>query len=161
MDRRHHAIASLDSLMRRAEERSRATGQSVDEAAAVVVEGLERAAALNARAAPLVPGCGVLVAVTGVLLKATPSSDGIAEFFAGLSVVFALAGFSFLARGPFVYAGRRVVGLATTAEDIAFAHRRLVRKDARAYRRGLLAGVGLTSLIVGSLVGAHISFNFG
>jgi hypothetical protein len=148
--------------MRCAEERARANGQSVDEAAAVIVEDLERAAAaLNARTAPLVPGCGLLVAVTGVLAKGAPSSDRIAEFFVGLSVLFALGGFSFLARGLFVYAGRRVVGLAPTAEDIAFARRRLVRKDTNAYRGGLLAGAGLTCLIVGILVGIHISFNFG
>ena len=50
--------------MRRAEERSRATGKSVDAAAAVVVADLKRAAAaLNARTAPLMPGCGVLVGV--------------------------------------------------------------------------------------------------
>ena len=36
-------MASLESLTRRAEELSRATGQSPDEAAAVVVEDLERA----------------------------------------------------------------------------------------------------------------------
>src|SRR5262249_56178983 len=36
--RRDYAIASLDSLMRRVEERSRASGQSLDEAVAVLVE---------------------------------------------------------------------------------------------------------------------------
>src|SRR5262249_7585218 len=73
--RRDSAIVSLGCLMRRVEERSRASGQSLDEAVAVVVEALERAAAaLNARTAPLVPGCGVLVAAAGLLVKAEPSS---------------------------------------------------------------------------------------
>ena len=146
--------------MRRAEERARATGQSLDEAAAVVVEDLERAAAaLNARTAPLVPGCGVLVAVTGLLLKAEPSSDGIAETFVGLAVLFAIGGFSFLTRALFAYAGRRTVGLSPTVDDIAFAHDRLVRKDANAHRGGMLAGIGLTCLIIGILFGVHISLN--
>lgn len=70
----HHTIASLDSVMRRVEERSRASGQSLDQAAAVVVEDLERAAAaLTARTAPQVPRSGVLVAAAGVLLKAEPA----------------------------------------------------------------------------------------
>jgi hypothetical protein len=103
-------IASLDSLMRRVEERSRASGQSMDEAAVVVVEDLERAAAaLNARTAPLVPGCGVLVAAAGLLLKAEPSSDVIAEFFLGLAVLFAVGGFSFLARALFIYSSTPAV----------------------------------------------------
>jgi hypothetical protein len=67
-------------MMRRAEECSRASGGSLDQAAAVVVEDLERAAtALSARTAPLVPACGVLVAAAGLLLKAEPSSDRLAE----------------------------------------------------------------------------------
>jgi len=144
-------------MMGRVEERSRATGQSLDQAAAVVVEDLERAvAALNARTAPLVPACGVLVAVTGLLLKAEPSSDGIAEYFLGLSVLFAVGGFSFLIRALFVYAGRRNVGLSPTADDIAFARDYLVRKQANAHRGGWLAGIGVTCLIIGILVGVHI-----
>ena len=56
------AAASLVSVTRRIEERSRASGQTLDQAAAVVVEGLERAAAaLTARTAPHVPSSGVLV----------------------------------------------------------------------------------------------------
>lgn len=95
--RRDPAIASLDSLMRQVEDRSRASGQSLDEAAAVVVEDLERAAvALNTRTAPLVPGCGVLVAVIGVLLKAEPSSDRLAEVFLSLAILLAVPGFLFL-----------------------------------------------------------------
>ena len=49
-------------------------GQSLDQAAAVVVEDLERAAAaLTARTAPHGPSSGVLVAAAGVLLKAEPA----------------------------------------------------------------------------------------
>ncbi len=155
--RRHHAIASVDALTRRAEDESRATGQSLDECAAVVVEDLEgAAAALNTRVAPLVPGCGVLVAVTGLLLKAEPSRDGVPELFIGLSVLFAVAGFAFLARGLFLYAGRRLIGLTPTVEDIAFAHARLLRKHRSAQRGGTLAAISLTCLIVGVLLGVHI-----
>jgi hypothetical protein len=100
--------------MRRVEERSRASGQSLVQAAAVVVEDLERAAAaLTARTAPLVPGSGVLVAAAGVTLKAEPASSGVAEFFLGLVVLFAAKGFTFLTRALIVYAGRRNVGLCT------------------------------------------------
>ena len=64
-----YPVASRDSMLARAEEGSRATGQSLDEAA-VVVEDLERAAAaLSTRTAPLVPACGVLVATAGLLLR--------------------------------------------------------------------------------------------
>lgn len=159
---RTFAIASPDALVRRAEECSRTSGQSLDEAAAVVVEDLERAAAaLTARTAPLVPVCGVLVAVAGLLLKAEPSSDNIAESFLGLAILSAVGGLSFLARAHFLYVGCRNVGLAPTAGDIAFAHDRLVRKRADTHRGGWLAAVGLTCLIVGILVGAHISLNVG
>jgi hypothetical protein len=148
--------------MRRVEEHSRAAGQSLEEAAGVVVEDLERAtAALNARTAPLVPGCGVLVAVSGVLLKAEPSSDGLAEFFLGLAILLAVAGFTFLARALFVYAGRRYIGLSATVGDIAFARGGLVRKHANAHRGGWLAGIGLACLILGILFGIHISLNVG
>jgi len=148
--------------MRRVEERSRASGQSLDEAVAVVVEDLERAAAaLNARTAPLVPGCGVLVAAAGLLVKAEPSSDVIAELFLGLAVLFAIGGFSFLARGLFAYAGRRQVGLSPTVDDVASARDGLVRKHADARRGGWLAGIGLACLILGILFGTHISFTTG
>jgi hypothetical protein len=151
-------MASLDSLIGRAEELSRATGQSPDEAAAVVVEDLERAAAaLTARTAPLVPGCGVLVAVSGLAVKAEPASDPIAETFVSLAVLFAIGGFSFLTRALFLYAGRRIVGLSPTVDDIAFARDRLVRKHTSAHRGGFLAGIGLTCLIIGILAGVHIS----
>jgi hypothetical protein len=143
--------------MRRVEEHSRTAGQSLDEASGVVVEDLERAtAALNARTAPLVPGCGVLVAVSGVLLKAEPSSDGLPEFFLGLAILLAVAGFAFLARGLFVYAGRRYVGLSATVDDVAFARAGLVRKHANAHRGGWLAGIALACLILGILFGVHI-----
>jgi hypothetical protein len=156
--RKHQAIASLDCLARRVEERSRESGQSQDEAAAVVVEDLERAAvALNTRTAPLVPGCGVLVAVAGLLLKGEPSSDKISEFFLGLSVLFAVAGFSFLTRALFIYAGRRSIGLSPAVDDIAFAHDCLVRKHVNAHRGGWLAAIGLTCLIIGILFGIHIT----
>jgi hypothetical protein len=48
-----YPVASRDSMLRRAEERSRLTGQSLNEAAEMVVEDLERAtAALRARGRP-------------------------------------------------------------------------------------------------------------
>jgi hypothetical protein len=145
-------------LIRRAEELSRTTGRSLDEAAAVVVEDLERAAAaLTARTAPLVPGCGVLVAVSGLAVKAEPSSNPLAETFVSLAVLFAVGGFSFLTRALFLYAGRRIVGLSPTVDDIAFARGRLVRKQTSAHRGGLLAGIGLTSLIIGILAGVRIT----
>lgn len=152
-----HAIAPLDCLTSRAEEGSRATGQSLDEASAVVAEDLERAAAvLNVRTAPLVPGCGVLVAVSGLLAKAEPSSDGLAEAFVSLAVLFAIGGFAFLTRALFAYAGRRNVGLSPTVDDIAFAREGLVRKHANAHRGAWVAGIGLACLIIGILFGVHI-----
>ena len=154
-----NAIGSLDSLIRRAEELSRATGQSQDEAAGVVVEDLERAvAALTARTAPLVPGCGILVAVSGLAAKAeTPNP--IADTFVSLAVLFAIGGFAFLTRALFLYAGRRIVGLSPTVDDIAFARDRLVRKQTSAHRGGWLAGIGLACLIIGILAGVHISID--
>ena len=157
-----YAVASRDSMVRRAEERARATGQSLDEAAAGVVEDLERAAAaLSARTAPLVPACGALVAAAGLLLKAGPSSDGIAEVFLGFAVLFAVLGLSFLARGHFIYAGRRTIGLPPTVDDIAFARDRLVRKQACTHRGGWLAAIALVCLIVGILVGVQITLGAG
>jgi hypothetical protein len=155
-------VASRDSMRRRAEEGSRATGQSLDEAAAVVVEDLERAAtALSARTAPLVPACGVLVAVAGLLLKVGPSSDGIAEFFLGFAVLSAVLGLSFLARAHFIYAGRRIIGLSPTVDDIAFAGDRLVRKQACTHRGGWLAAIALACLVVGILAGVRITLGAG
>jgi hypothetical protein len=160
--RASHAIASLDALMRRVDELRLARGQSVDDAAAVVVEDLERAAAaLNTRTAPLVPGCGVLVAVSGLLAKAEPSSDRFAETFVSLAVLFAVGGFAFLTRSLFAYAGRREVGLSPTVDDIAFARDCLIRKHANAHRGGWLAGIGLFCLIIGILAGVHISVGSG
>jgi hypothetical protein len=151
------AIASLDSLIRRTEALSRATGQSQDGAAAVVVEDLEgAAAALVARTAPPVPGCGVLIAVSGLAAKAeTPNP--IADGFVSLAVLFAIEGFALLARAVFLYAGRRTVGLSPTVDDIALARDRLVRKHKSSRRGGWLAAVALTCLIIGILAGVHIS----
>jgi hypothetical protein len=158
---RGYPVASQEAMMRRAEECSRRTGQSLDEAAAVVVEDLERAAAaLGTRTAPLVPACGVLVAAAGLLLKAE-FSDGDGDVFLGLAVLSAVAGLSFLTRAHFIYAGRRTIGLPPTAGDIAFARDRLVRKHACAYRGGWLAGIGLACLIIGILAGARISLGAG
>ena len=158
---RAYPIASRDSMMRRAEECSRATGQSLDEAAKVVVEDLERAAAaLSTRTAPLVPACGVLVAAAGLLLKAG-FSDGVADIFLGFAVLFAVVGLSFLARANFIYAGRRIIGLSPTVGDIAFARDRLVRKHACTYRGGWLAGIGLACLILGILLGVRITLGTG
>ncbi len=148
--------------MSRAEECSRAAGQSLDEAAAVVVEDLERAAAaLSARTAPMVPACGVLVAAAGLLLKVEPSSARIADIFLGFAVLFAVVGLSFLIRGHFIYVGRRAIGLSPSVDDIAFARDWLVRKYACTHRGGWLAGIGLACLILGILLGAHISFGTG
>jgi len=148
--------------MRRVEERSRASGQSLDEAAAVVVEDLERAAAaLTARTAPLVPGSGVLVAAAGILLKAEPSPNGITQFFLGFAILFAVAGFSFLIRALIIYAGRRTVGLVPTVDDVAFARDSLVRKHADAHYGGWLAALGLACLIIGILSNTHISVTLG
>jgi hypothetical protein len=148
--------------MRRAEDQSLASGQSLDDAAAVVVGDLESAAAaLNARIAPLVPGCGVLVAVTGLLLKAEPSSDAIAESFLGLGVLCAFAGLALLIRALVVYVGRRSIGLSPAASDIAFARDCLARKHANARRGSWLAGIAIGCLILGILFGVHISFNAG
>lgn len=154
---RGYAVASSDSMMRRAEERSRLTGRSLDEAAAVVVEDLERAAAaLSTRTAPLVPACGVLVAAAGLLLKAE-FSDVIGDLFLGLAVLSAVLGLSFLTRAHFIYVGRRTIGLSPAADDIAFAHDCLVRKHAYSYRGAWLAGIGLACLILGILVGVRIT----
>jgi hypothetical protein len=109
------------------------------------------------RTAPLVPGCGLLVAVSGFFVKAESSSRPIAETFAGLAVVLAAGGLSFLTRALFLYAGRRVVGLSPVLDDIAFARVRLVRKHTSADRGALWAGIGLTCRIIGILVGVHIS----
>jgi hypothetical protein len=145
--------------MHRADALSRATGQSQDEAAAVVVEDLEQAAAaLTTRTAPLVPGCGVLVAISGLAAKAeTP--DPVADVFVSLAVFFAIGGLAFLARALFLYAGRRTLGLAPTVDDIAFARDRLVRKHTSSNRGGWMAAIGLTCLIIGILSGVHISIS--
>jgi hypothetical protein len=146
--------------MQRVEEHAKATGQTRDEVAAIVVEELETAAgALNTRTAPLVPGCGVLVALSGILAKAEPSSNGLSEAFVSLAVLWAVAGFSFLTFALFTYAGRPLVGLAPTVEDIAYARERLVRKRANAHRGGWLAGIGLVCLIVGILLGVRIQID--
>jgi hypothetical protein len=158
---RDYPVASRDAMMARAEECSRVTGQSLDEAAEVVVEDLERAAAaLSTRTAPLVPACGVLVATAGLLLRAG-FSDGVADIFLGFAVLFAVLGLSFLARAHFIYAGRRSIGLAPTVGDIAFARDRLVRKHAYTYRGGWLAGIGLACLILGILIGVRITLGPG
>jgi hypothetical protein len=159
---RDYAIAPLASLMRRVEDRSRATGQSLDEAAAIVVEDLERAAAaLTARTAPLVPACGVLVAAAGLMLKVEPASDPISEIFFSLTILSTVGALWFLIRAHFVYVGRRHVGLSPTVDDIAFTHRRLVRKHADVHYGGWLAGIGLTCLLLGILLGVRFSLNTG
>jgi hypothetical protein len=156
--RDQHSIASLDALIERAQELSRAGEQGEDAAAAVVVEDLEQAAAaLTARTAPLVPGCGVLVAVSGLAVKAEPTSNPVAESFVSLAVLLAIGGFAFLTRALFLYVGRRTIGLSPTADDIAFARDRLVQKQRSAQRGSVLAGIGLTCLIIGILAGVRIS----
>jgi hypothetical protein len=158
---RDYPVAPWDSMLRRAEECSRATGQSLDEAAAVVVEDLEQAAAaLSTRTAPLVPACGVLVAAAGLLLKAE-FTDGLADIFLGFAILSAVGGLAFLARAHFIYAGRRTIGLAPAVADIAYARDRLVRKNACTYRGGWLAGIGLTCVIAGILLGVPIPLGAG
>lgn len=148
--------------MRRVEESSVAGNLSADQAAAAVVEEIEAAAgALNTRMAPLVPGCGILVTAAGLLFKAEPSSHGLAEVLTGLAVVSAVGGMWLLTRGVFTYAGRRAIGLAPTVEDIAFARGRLVHKQTSGYRGGLLAGISLTSLLLGILLGVHLELGLG
>jgi hypothetical protein len=156
-----HRIASVEALSDRVEELCRTTGRSRDEASEVVVEDLERAAAtLTTRTAPMVPAVGILVALSGLLVKAEPSSGHpVAEAFVGLAIFFAIAGFSFLTRALFLYAGRRVIGLSADFEDIAYARARLVIKRTSAHRGAVLAGLGLTCLIIGILVGVHISIS--
>jgi hypothetical protein len=77
--------------------------------------------------------------------------------FVNLSVLLAVAGFSFLTTALFLYAGRRTIGLAPTIDDIAFARDRLGRKRTSANRGAVLAGLGLAFLIIGILSGIHIS----
>jgi hypothetical protein len=143
--------------MRRVEESAGRSGQSETEAAKEVVEELEReTTALTLRNAPLIPGCGLLVAVSGVMLKAEPTSRPLSEFFLGGAVVLAVAGFTFLSRALFSYAGRRVIGLEPTLDDIEFAQRRLVSKLHNARRGGVLAGVGLILLVIGIATGVRL-----
>jgi hypothetical protein len=145
-------------LIRRAEEISRATGKSQDEAAAVVVGDLEAAtSALTTRMAPLVPGCGVLVAISGLAVKAEPTKNTLSEVFISLALLLAIGAFAFVTRALFLYAGRRTVGLSPAVDDIAFARGRLVKKTAAAHRGTVLAAISLTSLILGILVGVHIN----
>ena len=152
------AVASVGALTSRVEELARATGKTEDEAAAVVVQELESAAvALTTRTAPLVPGCGVLVAISGLVVKAEPTSRPLVQVFISFAIFFAIAGFALLTRALFFYAGRRVIGLAPTVDDIAFARDRLVRKHTSAHRGGLLAGIGLTFLIIGILAGVRVT----
>jgi hypothetical protein len=145
-------------LTARVEELAHATGKTEDEAAGIVVEELESAAgALTTRTAPLVPGCGVLVAISGLAVKAEPTTKPLVQVFISLSIFFAIAGFTFLTRALFLYAGRRVIGLAPTVDDVAFARDRLVRKHTSAHRGGLLAAIGLTLLIIGILSGVRVT----
>ncbi len=150
-------IASVDALMRRVEESARQSGLSVAEAARAVVEELEReAAALTLRTAPLVPGCGLLVAVSGIMLKSEPTSRPASEFFLGCAVVLAVVGFTFLSRALFTYAGRRVIGIEPAVEDIQFAQGRLVGKLRNARRGALFAGIGLACLLIGIVLGIRL-----
>lgn len=130
------------------------TGKSVDEAAAVVVEDFERAAAtLTTRTGPLLPACGAITAASGLLVKAELPGHAVAEAFASLAIAFAAGGLWFLTRGVFRNAGRPFVGLSPVLDDIADARARLVRKQASADRGAVLAGAGLMCLIVAILTG--------
>jgi hypothetical protein len=151
-------VASPEALIGRAEGISRTTGKSRDEAAAVVIGDLEAAAtALTTRMAPLVPGCGVLVAISGLAVKAEPAKNTLSETFISLALLLAIGAFGFVTRALFLYAGRRTVGLSATVDDIPFARGRLVRKQTNAYRGSVLAAISLASLVFGILVGVHIS----
>jgi hypothetical protein len=143
--------------MRRVEETAAQNGHSEAEAARAVVEELEReTAALTLRTAPLVPGCGLLVAVSGVMLKSEPTSRTASEFFLGTSVVLAVIGFTFLSRALFSYAGRRVIGLAPVVDDIQYAQCRLVSKLRNARRGATFAGIGLAFLLIGIVLGVQL-----
>jgi hypothetical protein len=123
-----------------------------------VIGDLEAAAtALTTRMAPLVPGCGVLVAISGLAVKAEPSKNTLSETFISLALLLAIAAFGFVTRALFLYAGRRTVGLSATIDDIPFARGRLVRKQTNAHRGSVLAAISLASLVFGILVGVHIS----
>ena len=61
----------------------------------------------------------------------------------------------------FTYAGRRAIGSLPTIEDIAFAHAGLARKCKTAHRGSWLAGISLTCLVLGILLGVHIHISSG
>jgi len=87
------------------------------------------------------------------LAKADFRSHKVAEGSASLAITFAATGLWFRTRGAFRYAGRSVVGLSPTLDDIALARACLIRKRTSANLGAVLAGAGLTCL----LTGVHIS----
>jgi hypothetical protein len=120
-------IPSVAALITEIEERQRVLGDTAEQATKAVVEELERAAAaINVRTAPLVPTCGLVVTRAGLLEKfITPTPPlGLAV----VTIVLAMGGLYFSVVAMFTHAGRRMVGLTPTKEDVAFVRARLIKK---------------------------------
>jgi hypothetical protein len=136
-------IPPLDSVEEHLDKRI-ASGESEDEATLAVVEDFERSgAATTARTTPLVPASGIIVAGAGILTK----QSGSAEYMAFLSMALALIGLALLAMSLFTHVGRRSVGVPPTREDVAFAHQRLLSKEANANRGSLFSALGFLVLL--------------
>jgi hypothetical protein len=139
-------IPSVADLITEIEERQRVLGDTAEQATKAVVEELERAAAaINVRTAPLVPTCGLVVTGAGLLEKfITPTPPlGLAV----VTIVLAMVGLYFSVVGMFTHAGRRMVGLTPTQEDVAFVRARLIKKEANAQIGSVLIPLGLIVLV--------------
>ena len=141
-------IPSVAALIGEIEERQRVLGEAAEQATKAVAEELERAAAaINVRTAPLVPTCGLVVAGAGLLEKfitPTPMLVGLAV----VAIVLAMVGLYFSVVSIFTHAGRRMVGMRPTQEDLAFARARLIKKEANAQIGSVLVPLGLIVLVV-------------
>jgi hypothetical protein len=110
-----------------------------------VLGDLERAgAALTTRSSPLVPASGLLVAGAGAVAKV----DDRTTVLAVIAVAVALVALSFAITALFTHAGRRTVALAPAGEDVAYARRHLIRKEASAQLAVALDGLGLLLLLI-------------
>jgi hypothetical protein len=138
------AIPPLAALIGRIEERRRLLCGLAEQATQAVVEDLEGAAApIHWRTVSLLPLCGLVIAVTGVLDKFTQPPVLLA-----LSAIFlAMCGLYFSVVTIFTHAGRRAVGLTPTQEDVAFARARLVKKEANGQIGSALTTLALILLI--------------
>ncbi len=152
-------IPPFAALITEIEERQRVLGEAEEQATRAVVEELERAAAaINVRTAPLVPTCGLVVAGAGLLEKClTPTP--LLGLLSGLAIGLALVGLYFVVVGMFTHAGRRMVGLAPTQEDVAFARARLIKKEANAQIGSVLIPLGLIVLVVLILGSIQLDIN--